>query len=149
MKTKILILTLLVLLTSNVAFGQTRRRANSKARTTTTTSRPSASLLKMYTELFENYYFYYYDNGKNAILFKKPNAQGKGKCILGAPEFNSCTIGSYTIKANGNVWVNAQGLNLPMTFSKEPLGFVVGKFFMQADDDAEAYNEMLNLRITM
>lgn len=149
MKTKILILTLLVLLTSNAAFGQTRRRSNSKARTTTTVSRPSAAILKAYTALFENYYFFNYDGGdKNLMLFNKPNAQGQGKFFFTTESLDVAFAGSYTIKANGKVYINCARVKGSLTLHDEPLGFFDNYgVFIQADDNAQVYEEILSKRV--
>lgn len=148
MKVKILILTLLVLLTSNVAFGQTRRRSNSKARTTTTVSRPSAAILKAYTTLFENYYFFNYGDDEIFMLFKKPNAQGQGKFIITTESLDVAFAGSYTIKANGKVYVNRAKVKGSLTLHDEPLGFFDNYgVFIQADDNAQVYEEILSKRV--
>lgn len=148
MKVKILILTLLVLLTSNVAFGQTRRRSNSKARTTTTVSRPSAAILKAYTALFENYYFFNYGDDKNLMLFKKPNAQGQGKFFFTTESLDVAFPGSYTIKANGKVYINCANVKGSLTLHDEPLGFFDNYgVFIQADDDAQVFEEILSKRV--
>ncbi len=149
MRTKIIILVLLAILTGSSALGQTKRRATGKARTTTTTAAPNAKTINGYNDLFKNNYFFNYEANSYEcdVVFKQANAKGNGSGLIVVPSSGRTQSFSYNITANGNMYVKINSLNMKkdkITWHINPDGFFLENMFFQLQNDSQKYNELIN-----
>lgn len=178
MRTKIIILTLLALLSgSSASFGQrtmynlpkktstTKKVANyllknlrsssGATRSTTTsstttkkTNRTVASWVKDYNAAFKNCYFVSYNNYGDEcdMVFGPANTAGNGKAVLVVPASGRSKQFSYSITANGTVYIKPDGEKEKITWNGNPIGFTIDaeNIFFKMQENAQKYNELLN-----
>lgn len=144
---RIIILALLVMVTGSPSFGQARRGAKGSARTTTT--KPSQNLVNNFNKVFKDRYFFNYESSDNEcdVVFKPANASGKGSGYIVVHISSQCQSFSYSITANGSVYIKVDVLNMKgekITWHTNPDGFILENMFFQAQSDSRKYDELIN-----
>ena len=126
----------------------TTRSTTTSSTTTKKTNRTVASWVKDYNAAFKNCYFVSYnDYGDECdMVFGPASTAGNGKAVLVVPASGRSKQFSYSITANGTVYIKPDGEKEKITWNGNPIGFTIDaeNIFFKMQENAQKYNELLN-----